>query len=110
MTSAVAAHGYKAAVPVSISLSRNLYGVTGLAGLYGFDLYACAAQPFEDWPHHLAAATVARRRVYYSEVGGLRHSSTTAVWRSSLLRISSASAMRLILSEAVRGKSLSQKT
>src|SRR6185437_3895303 len=107
---AVAADRQEIALAAGVGLAGDGTGVPGAAGFRQFQFDAAGAQPAQGFVYQFAAAPPTRGPVYHCQKAPA-HKGTTAESRSGRSRpISSASAVRLIFSDAVRGKSRSHST
>lgn len=105
---AVPANGDEATVSSGVGVPCQLGGVAWRSALRCLQLNTGGTQAINGWSEKFATAASTRRGIDNRKIT-IDHSSTTAEERSSFLPISSASSVRLIFIEAVRGKSLSHK-
>jgi len=97
-------------VPITsgVGFAGNRDSLSGRGRFSHVDLNSGGSQPVEGRRDQLSAASPSRSRIYHCEKLVI-HNPTTAE-RCRRLRTSSASSVRLIFMDAVRGKSLSQIT
>src|ERR1700722_12553079 len=102
---AVSADRDKLAISAGVAIPRQVRTLAWASGVDHIQFDSSRPQTFQRLGNQLATASSARSRIHHGEKSArATHSSTTAA-RPRILRTSSASWLRLIFMDAVRGKS-----